>query len=161
MQLKRDRQWRVVRHSIQTQMRQGAIEKALMAYFEDLGYANTQRSPSLIFERGAPLGGLWVMSPTAMPTRVSADIISTGADHTIEVVYRVNVLGRWPLLPADVGFWQAELEGLEAAIHFGYFSQALAYHAAERTRWQRIALGLGIGLAAMIVWLVLGLLGVI
>lgn len=150
MQPKRDRHWRVIRHSIETEMRTGAIKKALITYFEDLGYANTQTSPSLIFERGAPLVGMFFMSPDAMQTKVSADIINMGGTNTIELVYRVNVLGRLPLLPADVEFWQAEIEGVEAAVHFGYFSPAIAFNAAERTRWQRAALVLFVALALVL-----------
>jgi len=150
---KSDRHWLVYRQSIATEMRQGAAAKAISEYLEALGYQQTKSSPSLIFERGRVLAGLYNPNPRSQKTIMTVDFVRSGDEALLEVALRVNCLGNLPL-QADKDFWQAELDGLAHTVHYGYCDPRLSYFAAERAKWYSLA----IAAAVMIVILLLLLL---
>lgn len=155
MELKRDRHWVVFRQAITTDMRQGAASKAIASYLEDVGYQQTQTSPSLIFARGNALAGLFNQNPADQQAEITVDVVGSGTGNSIiEVTLRVNGFGKLLLRP-DVEFWEAELSGLSNAVRFGYADPRLSYFAAERARWVKIAGTLSLLLVSVAVLLLM------
>ena len=146
---KKDRSWLVYRESIATEMRQGAAKKAVIEYFESIGFRQTQISPSMQFERGAILASLYSPNPRSQKTLLTVDVVSRGGDSLIELVMRINRFGNMPLEP-DFDFWRAEIDGLANALNHGYSDPRLSEYAAERAKWYSISIMLGVLFVATI-----------
>lgn len=152
-----DRNWLVYRESIEVEMRQGAIGKAITEYFESIGFKQTQISPTQGFERGSSLAGLYDPNPKHQKTIVSVDIVGSHGHSVIELTMRINRLGTRPLR-ADYEFWRAEIDGLSHALNYGYVDPRWSDYAAERAKWNNIAVMMGVLIIVMGI-LFVGILG--
>ena len=146
---RKDRSWLVYRESVATEMRQGAAKKAVIEYFESIGFRQTQISPSMQFERGAILASLYSPNPRSQKTHLTVDVVSRGNDSLIELVMRVHRFGNIPLEP-DFDFWRAEIDGLANMLNHGYADPRLSEYAADRAKWYSISIMLGVLLVATI-----------
>lgn len=154
-----DRNWLVYRESIEIEMRQGAMGKAITEYFESIGFKQTQISPTLGFERGSRLASLYDPNPKHQKTELSIDIVGQSGHSIIELTMRINRLGNRPIR-ADYEFWRAEIDGLALALNYGYLDPRWSDYAAERAKWNNIAVTLGI-LIIVIGILFIGILGLL
>lgn len=152
-----DRNWLVYRESIEFEMRAGAMGKTITEYFESIGFKQTQISPTMTFERGSSLASLYDPNPKHQKTEVSIDIVSSGGLSIVELTMRINRLGNRPLR-ADYEFWRAEIDGLSHALNYGYVDPRWSDYAAERAKWNNIAVTLTVLIIVMGI-LFVGILG--
>ena len=153
---KKDRNWLVYRHSIETDMRKGAASKAIIEYLDAVGYHQSRITPSMEFERGAMLAGFYNPNPRSQKTIITVDFVSVGGNTVIELVMRINRAGNMPL-SKDFEFWEAEIRGIENSLHYGYCDPRLSEYAADRAKWYSIAIMLGIISATTLVTMLLSL----
>lgn len=149
IQPKKDRNWLVYRYAIESDMRKGAISKAITEYLEAIGYRQTRISPSMEFERGTTMASLYNPNPRSQKTIITIDIVGAGGHSIVEAVMRVNCRGNLPL-SKDFDFWQTELQGIEKSLHYGYCDPRLSEYAADRAKWYSIAIMLGVFVAGTI-----------
>lgn len=136
---KRDGYWLVYQHSIVTDVRRGAAAKYATEFLEAAGYRQSQSSPTMIFQRGWQLAGLFNPNPKRQQTIIHMDLVSSGAETLIEMTMRVNCIGNRPL-SKDLDFWQAELNGIQEAIEVGYANPLISTYAAERALWYNVVI---------------------
>jgi hypothetical protein len=159
----REGTWLVYKRTLPTSQRPGAITKDIQTYFEALGYTQTHTTPTLIFERGHWLKGLYSPNPASQKMRVLVDVLSSSEHETlIEVRLRVNTWGSFSF-NTDHEFRLSELEGLHLMVAYGYLDIERSRYAADRAKWFSISVALaGIAiLSGVIAGLVLLLTGVI
>lgn len=127
--------WLIYKKTIRTTHRPGAVAKEIHAYFDALGYEQTQTTPTMIFERGGGLASLYSPNPASQKMRVLIDMVSGGDNETwVEVRLRVNSLGSLSFA-ADHDFREAELEGLRLLLEYGCLNTLLSQYAADRAKW--------------------------
>ena len=130
----------IYEQTIQTTKALPAVERDTRVYFDVLGYTLTEQKPSLRFERGRPVFDQVDMDPRKRPAQIMIDFIAGEEQQTI---IEMSLWVQRPLLQvldAEHEFWQAELEGLAMAIHYEFIDSDKLRFAAERVRWQRLAL---------------------
>jgi len=143
-----DRHWLVYRESIEFEMRPGAMGKTITEYFESIGFKQTQISPTMIFERGSSLASLYDPNPKHQKTEVSIDIVGSHGLSIVELTMRINSLGN-KALRSDYEFWRAEIDGLSHALNYGYVDPRWSDYAAERAKWNNIAVTMGVSMIVM------------
>lgn len=148
----REGAWLVYKRTITTTRRPGAVSKEIQTYFDALNYELSQTTPTLIFERGSWWGGLVNPNPAAQKMRVLVDVLSGGEEATlVEVRMRVNTMGSFSF-PTDHDFREAELDGLQLLLEYGYLDTTRSRYAADRAQWFSIAVALaGIAVLAGVV----------
>jgi hypothetical protein len=140
--------WLIYSKTITTTRRQGAVQKDIEAYFSALDYELVQSSPTLIFERGGVLTSLFASSPAKQKTRILIDFVSGAeGEMLLEVAMHVNTLLS-ASFQTDHDFREAELNGLQVALEYGYIDATLSRYAADRAKWYSRTIAL-IGIAVI------------
>jgi hypothetical protein len=106
----------------------------MKTYLEGAGYRPSSLA-SLSYERGSPLGSRVSFSPRGWQAEIRLAAEPTAADKTqVSVALNVNTKGQW-LTGPEQGFWDKELDGLEAAARSGVADYGPAAKAARTATW--------------------------
>lgn len=154
--------WHTYKRSLMTTRRAGAVSKDIEAYFFALDYELVATTPTLVFQRGSVLGGILNANPAAYRTQISIDVVTGPSGETLlEITRRVSGFFNLHLAVQD-DFHQAELDGLQVLLEYGYLDTQRSQYAAERAVWVMRFLVLALLASLLLIGLMaLALLGIV
>ena len=119
-----------------------ALERAT-AYLRQVGYKQVSREPFLVFQRGFVLGSLTSFTPKHWRSKAKIHIMPDNNRVKVVVVFEVNRIGQF-VIGKDKAFWDAEIEGLKAAICSGDIDTTKETKVAREALVQYIAVTIAI-----------------
>ena len=119
-----------------------ALERAT-AYLRQVGYKQVSSEPFLVFQRGFVLGSLTSFTPKHWRSKAKIHIMPDNNRVKVVVVFEVNRIGQF-VIGKDKAFWDAEIEGLKAAICSGDIDTTKETKVAREALVQYIAVTIAI-----------------